>query len=87
MACLYYENISFSPILGLLSPEMPEWANGGPILVFMMLKPFSLIPTQENRSNDMLHPYVIKHLLLTHFGLPNALPPSPTKGVSIVQMS
>ena len=91
MACLYYENISFSPILGLLGPELPKWANGGPILVFMMLKPFSLISTQENRSNDMLHVYVIKHLLLTHFGTtqcpPPPPPPPPPTGISIVQMS
>ena len=89
MSCLYYENISFSPILGLLGPELPKWANGGPILVFMMLKPFSLISTQENRSNDMLHAYVMKHLLLTHFGTtqcPPSPPPPPT-GISIVQMS
>ena len=68
MACLYYENISLSPILGLPCPELPEWANGGPILVFMMLEPFSLISTQENRSNDMLHAYIMKHLILR---LPN----------------
>ena len=71
MACLYYENISFSPILGLPGPELPEWANGGPILVFMMLEPFSLISTQENRSNDMLHAYIMKQLILTRLGLPN----------------
>ena len=52
MACLYYENISFSPILSLPGPELPKWVNGGPILVFMMLKYFSLISTEEKRSND-----------------------------------
>ena len=55
MTWLYYENISFSPILALSGSQLPEWANGGPILVFMVLKPSSLIFTQENRSNDMLH--------------------------------
>ena len=68
MACLYYENISFSPILSLPGPELPKWVNGGSILVFMMLKYFSLISTQEKRSNDMLHAYILKHLILTHFG-------------------
>ena len=82
MASLYYENISFSPTLGLLDPELPEWANGGPILVFMMLKPFSLISTQESRSNDMLHAYIMKHLILTRFGTTKW----PSRRVSIAQM-
>ena len=68
MTCLYYENISFSPILGPLGPELPGSANGGLILIFKMLRPFSLISTQENRSNDNLHAYIIKHLILTCFG-------------------
>ena len=82
MACLYYENISFLPIFGLPGHELPEWENGGPILVFMMLKPFSLISTQESRSNDMLHAYIMKHLILTRFGTTQW----PPKGVSIAQM-
>ena len=30
--------------------------------------PFWLISTQENKSNDMLHAYIIKHLILTCLG-------------------
>ena len=82
MAGLYYENISFSPILGLLGPELPGWANGGLILVFMMLKPFSLISAPENRSNNNLHAYIIKHVILTCFGATQC----PPRGVTIVQM-
>ena len=82
MACLYYENNSFLPIFGLPGHELPEWANGSPILVFMMLKPFSLISTQESRSNDVLHAYIMKHLILTRFGTTQW----PPKGVSIAQM-
>ena len=68
MACLYYENISFSPILGLPSPELPEWANGDPILVFMMLKHFSLISSQENRSNGMLNAFITKDVNFINSG-------------------
>ena len=74
MACLYYEKISFSPILSLPGPELPKWANGGPMLVFMMLKHLSLICTQENRCNDMLHAYILKHLILINFGTTQWLP-------------
>ena len=63
--------------MGLPGAELPEWANGRPILVFMMLKPFSLISTQKNRSNDMLHAYIMKHLILTRFGITQSPAPPP----------
>ena len=68
--------------MGLPGAELPEWANGRPILVFMMLKPFSLISTQKNRSNDMLHAYIMKHLILTRFGITQSpAPPLPEGSV------
>ena len=82
MTWLYYENISFSPILALSGSQLPEWANGGPILVFMVLKPSSLIFTQENRSNDMLHTFIMRHRILTRFGTTQW----PSSGISIAQM-
>ena len=53
MASLCYENISFSPILRLPGPRFLEWTNGGPIFVFMILKPCPLISTQENSPAGM----------------------------------
>ena len=82
MACLYYENISFLPILCLRGPELPEWANWGSILAFVMLQLFSLISTQENRSNDMRHAYIMKHPNLIRVGTTQWRP----RGVSIAQM-
>ena len=67
MTCLYYENISFSPILGLPSPELPE-LDPHPILVFMMLKHFSLISSQENRSNGMLNAFITKDVNFINSG-------------------
>ena len=82
MACLYYENISFSPILSLPGPELPKWVNGGPILVFMMLKYFSLISTEEKRSNDYA---TCLYFETSHFDSFWNYPMAP-RGISILQM-
>ena len=59
---------------------MGKW--GSNFSFYMMLKPFSLISAPENRSNNNLHAYIIKHVILTCFGATQW----PPRGVTIVQM-
>ena len=75
MAGLYYENISFSPILGLLGPELPGWANGGLILVFIWcLNLFHWFLLRKTDLTITYMPILSNMLFWLVLGLPNGPP-------------